>query len=254
MSAPSDDRTGREPDTRLPEVLPLFPLTGFLLLPGNWMPLNVFEPRYRHMVEDLLAESGDGGAYVGMIQPVLPRDDNHGPRDEEHRPHGEPEVDPMFVDPEAPILYTVGCAGRVERCEPQDDGRFHVLLKGVCRFRVAEEISERRGYRRARADYTPFRGDLGEPDALVDPDPLLAALREFATRQGLDIDFARLELLPGPALVNGLSVALPFSPSEKQALLEAEDLDHRHELLLSLMGMGFSPGAGDAGATAPLVH
>lgn len=224
----------------LPEALPLFPLTGFLLLPGNWMPLNVFEQRYRNLLEDLLAESGDGAAYIGMIQPVLPRDDNH--------------VDPMFVDPEEPALYSVGCVGRLERCEPQDDGRFHVLLRGVCRFRVAEEIEHRRGYRRARADYSPFRGDLAEPEAPVDPDPLLAALREFATRQGLEIDFARLELLPGPALVNGLSVALPFSPSEKQALLESDDVDHRREMLLSLMGMGFPLGTDDASAASPLVH
>lgn len=241
------DPTAPPPLDSLPQVLPLFPLTGFLLLPGNWMPLNVFEPRYRHMVEDLLAESGDGGAYIGMIQPIVPADDNHGPRDAD-------PVDPMFVDPEAPALYGVGCAGRLEKCEAQDDGRFHVLLRGVCRFRVAEEIGERRGYRRARADYRPFGTDLGEPDAPVDPDPLLAALRDFATRQGLEIDFRRLELLPGPALVNGLSVALPFSPGEKQALLEAEGVEHRAELLLSLMGMGFPPGAGDASASAPLVH
>lgn len=224
----------------LPEALPLFPLTGFLLLPGNWMPLNVFEERYRHMLEDLLAERDDGAAYIGMIQPVLPRDDNH--------------VDPMFVDPDEPALYSIGCVGRLERCEPQDDGRFHVLLRGVCRFRVAEEIGPRRGYRRVRADYSPFFGDLAELDAAVDPDPLLAALREFARRQGLEIDFDRLELLPGPALVNGLSVALPFSPSEKQALLESDDVDHRRELLLSLMGMGFPLGGDDASAASPLVH
>jgi Lon protease-like protein len=224
----------------LPEALPLFPLTGFLLLPGNWMPLNVFEERYRHLLEDLLAERDDGGAYIGMIQPVLPRDDNH--------------VDPMFVDPDEPALYSIGCVGRLERCDPQDDGRFHVLLRGVCRFRVAEEIGPRRGYRRVRADYSPFRGDLAELDAAVDPDPLLAALREFARRQGLEIDFDRLELLPGPALVNGLSVALPFSPSEKQALLESDDVDHRRELLLSLMGMGFPFGTDDASAASPLVH
>ncbi|HUO85756.1 MAG TPA: LON peptidase substrate-binding domain-containing protein, partial [Thermoanaerobaculia bacterium] len=203
----------------LPEALPLFPLTGFLLLPGNWMPLNVFEPRYRHMVEDVTA----GSPYIGMIQPVVPRDDNH--------------VDPLQVDPDDPTLYTVGCAGRLERCELQDDGRFHVLLKGVCRFRVAEELEPRRGYRRVRADYTAFADDLAEADVPLDADPLLAALRAFAQRQSLDLDFSRLELLTGPALVNGLSVALPFSPGEKQALLEADHLDHRRELLLSLMGM-----------------
>ncbi|HEX2165557.1 MAG TPA: LON peptidase substrate-binding domain-containing protein [Thermoanaerobaculia bacterium] len=238
MSLPPD-RAPRLAD--LPEVLPLFPLTGFLLLPGNWMPLNVFEPRYRHMVEDLLAEEEDGGgAYLGMIQPVVPRSDNH--------------VDPLTVDPDDPTLYTVGCAGRIEKCEPQDDGRFHVLLRGVCRFRVAEELSPRHGYRRVRPDYSDFHADLGETAALLDPDPLLAALRDFALRQRLEIDFSRLELLPGPALVNGLSVALPFSPGEKQALLEADDLGQRHELLLSLMGMGLTPGAGDESTAAPVVH
>lgn len=236
----SELRRPRQRLEDLPEALPLFPLTGFLLLPGNWMPLNVFEERYRHMLEDLLAERDDGAAYIGMIQPVLPRDDNH--------------VDPMFVDPDEPALYSIGCVGRLERCEPQDDGRFHVLLRGVCRFRVAEEIGARRGYRRVRADYSPFLGDLAELDAEVDPDPLLAALREFARLQGLEIDFDRLELLPGPALVNGLSVALPFSPSEKQALLESDDVDHRRELLLSLMGMGFPLGSDDGSAASPLVH
>lgn len=222
-------RPGRD----LPEVLPLFPLTGLLLLPGNWMPLNVFEPRYRNLVEDVTS----GAAHIGMIQPVVPGDDNH--------------VDPLDVDPDDPTLYAVGCAGRVERCEPQEDGRFHVLLKGVCRFRVAEELEPSRGYRRVRADYSAFAADIDEADLPLDPDPLLEALRRFASRQSLELDFTRLELLSGPALVNGLAVALPFSPGEKQALLEADHLDHRRELLLSLMGMA---AAGPAPTSSPVVH
>lgn len=229
------ESTTRPDAGALPPVLPLFPLTGILLLPGNWMPLNVFEPRYRNMVEDVTG----GPPYIGMIQPVVPCDDNH--------------VDPLQVDVDDPDLYTVGCVGRLERCEPQEDGRFHVLLKGVCRFRVAEELATRRGYRQVRADYSPFAGDLDETDAPLDPDPLLAALRAFAHRQGLELDFSRLELLSGPALVNGLSVALPFSSGEKQALLEADHVDHRRELLLSLMGMVPDPTATES-QSPPAVH
>ena len=209
----------------LPEVLPIFPLTGSLLLPGNWLPLNIFEPRYCSMVEDALA----GPRMVGMIQPVVPRQDN--------RP------DPMFAAEEAPTVYSVGCAGHIERCEPQDDGRYLILLKGVSRFRVREELDERHGYRRVKADFTEFAADVDEPEQLLDPDPILAALRLFAQSRELELDLQRLETLPGVTLLNGLAVALPFSPGEKQALLEAEGPDHRRELLLSLMGMGFSTGS-----------
>ncbi|HEX2252121.1 MAG TPA: LON peptidase substrate-binding domain-containing protein [Thermoanaerobaculia bacterium] len=221
----------------LPEVLPLFPLTGSLLLPGNWMPLNVFEPRYRTLVEDLLESDAP---YLGMIQPVLPRNDNFGP-------------DPMFVDLDDPPLYQVGCAGQIARCEQQDDGRYMVLLRGVCRFRVREELEAPRGYRQVRVGYGEFAGDLVEPEALIDPDPILAALREFARQHDLEFDLARLETLPGVSLLNGLAVALPFSPGEKQALLEAEGPGGRRELLLHLMGMGFALGDGEL-YSPPTVH
>jgi hypothetical protein len=220
----------------LPDVLPIFPLTGSLLLPGNWLPLNIFEPRYCALVEDALG----GTRMLGMIQPVVPRQDN--------RP------DPMFVDEEAPAVYSVGCAGRIERCEPQDDGRYLILLKGISRFRVREELDERRGYRRVRADFSEFAADVDEPEQLLDPDPILTALRRFARSRELDFDIERLETLSGVTLLNGLAVALPFSPGEKQALLEADGPDHRRDLLLSLMGMGFSAGSDGDLHTPPTVH
>lgn len=221
----------------LPEELPLFPLTGSLLLPGNWMPLNVFEPRYRRMVEDAL----EGPRAIGMIQPILPRDDDHGP-------------DPALVDPDRPALYRVGCAGRIERCEPQEDGRYVVLLKGACRFRVREELPLVGGYRRARVAYDEFAADLDEPEAVLDPDPILSALRDFAASRELEFDLDRLETLPGVSLLNGLSVALPFTPGEKQALLEADGPSDRQEMLLTLMGMGFTPPPGDARHAPPIVN
>jgi Lon protease-like protein len=245
-------------DAILPAALPVFPLTGSLLLPGNWLPLNVFEPRYRNLVEDAIGkrparqrrerrpdahpgEPGDrrGPSWVGMIQPRLPQQDNW------------PALDAAPTHPE---LYTVGCAGRIERYEPQPDGRYLVLLKGVSRFRVRRELALRRGYRRVAADYAEFAADLGEPAVELDPAPLLRALRAFGEQQGLSFDFDVLAALTGVALLNGLAVALPLPPAEKQLLLEAEGPQQRQQLLLTLMGMGVEPPGSDDYYAPPVVH
>jgi uncharacterized protein len=223
----------------LPEVLPVFPLTGSLLLPGNWLPLNVFEPRYRNMVEDATAPgaAAAGGGWIGMIQPLVPQQDNW------------PALEPPAEDPR---LYSVGCAGHIERCEPQPDGRYHILLKGRTRFRVRDELAQRRGYRRVAPDYSEFAADLEEEEEAIDPRPLLRAVRRFGEAQGLSFDLDVLSALPGIALLNGLAVALPFLPGDKQALLEATRPPQRLEMLLTLMGMGLDPG-GDHYAP-PTVH
>src|SRR5881628_126763 len=102
--------------TQKPPIIPVFPLTGSLLLPGTLLPLNIFEPRYRNMVADLV----DAGRHIGMIQSFVPHQDNW------------PALD---LPDENPALYTVGCAGHLERCELQPDGRYEIVLRGVCRFR-----------------------------------------------------------------------------------------------------------------------
>ncbi len=222
----------------LPPVIPVFPLTGSLLLPGTLLPLNVFEPRYRNMVADALEE----GKHIGMIQPVVPRLDNFGAL-----------LDPTEVE-RAPELYDVGCAGRIERSELQPDGRYEIVLRGISRFRVREELPERSGYRQVSADYAEFAGDPGEPKVFVDPSRLLASLRAFGQKHELDFDFALLGDLPGISLLNGLAVALPFRPEEKQALLEAAGPEERERLLLALMGMGFEPMSADEYYSPPTVH
>jgi Lon protease-like protein len=174
-----------------------------------------------------------------MIQPRVPQQDNW------------PALDAPPTNPE---LYTVGCAGRIERCEAQPDGRYLILLKGVSRFRVRRELTLRHGYRRVAADYSEFAADLGEPAVALDPAPVLRALRAFGQKQGLSFDFDVLAALTGVALLNGLAVALPFPPAEKQLLLEAEGPHQRQQLLLTLMGMGVEPpGSGDYYAP-PVVH
>ena len=226
-------------DDALPRILPVFPLTGSLLLPGNFLPLNIFEPRYRAMVEDATAPAG--APYIGMIQPLVPRQDNKPPMD-------------LAFELERPELYRVGCAGRIERSEPQPDGRYLILLRGVSRFRVREELDLERGYRRVVADYVEFRADPEELQAAVDPSRVMGALKGFSEAHGLTFDFDLLGSLPGVSLVNGLAAALPFLPAEKQALLEAAGPAEREELLLALMGMGLEPmPAGDYYAP-PTLH
>lgn len=203
---------------QLPEVLPVFPLTGSLLLPGNWLPLNVFEPRYRAMIEDALGSE----RVIGMIQPVVPRQDNRP------QPGAESEV---------PELYEVGCVGRIEECKPTVDGRYLVALVGVRRFRVRQEMPlSEHGYRRVQADYGEFVDDLRTVAGETADAELLVALEAFARSQQLEIDLERLRELPEPVLVNGLAMALPFAPAEKQALLEA-DPHHRRRIFLALLRM-----------------
>jgi Lon protease-like protein len=221
--------------TEAPAILPVFPLTGSLLLPGNLLPLNVFEPRYRNMVADAMAE----GRHIGMIQPLVPQQDNWVA---------------MAQAPENPDLYPIGCAGRIERCEPQPDGRYLIVLRGVGRFHVARELPLRRGYRQVEADYTDFPADAAEPALMLDPSRMLRALRGFAEVHGLEFDFDLLGSLPGVSLLNGLAAALPFRPAEKQALLEAAGPMEREELLLTLMGMGIEPLSADEHYSPPTVN
>ncbi|HJX27910.1 MAG TPA: LON peptidase substrate-binding domain-containing protein [Thermoanaerobaculia bacterium] len=227
-------------ETPAPSVIPVFPLTGSLLLPGTLLPLNIFEPRYRHLVADALSQEEEG-KHIGMIQPIVPRLDNFGP------------MEPLLLE-EIPKLYSVGCVGRIERSQQQPDGRYEIVLRGICRFRVREELPEQRGYRRVSADYGEFLRDVMEPQVSLDPSRMLGALRAFGEAHSLEFDFGLLGSLPGISLLNGLAVALPFRPEEKQALLEAAGPMEREQLLLALMGMGLEPLSTDEYYAPPTVH
>lgn len=205
----------------LPETLPVFPLTGALLLPGGRLPLHVFEERYRNMVEDAL----EGDYAIGIIQPF----------------RGQPEVQLEVsgdVEADHPDLYEVGCAGLIERWERLQDGRFILLLRGVRRFRVERELPLEGGYRRVVADYEGFFVDTLDIEAEVAPDRLMDKLRRFAEVHQVPLELERLGELSGLALLNSIAMALPFAPAEKQALLEAPDVSRRHEMLLTLLDMG----------------
>jgi Lon protease-like protein len=228
----------------LPTILPIFPLTGSLLLPGNWLPLHIFEPRYRNMVEDAFSGRGpgEGEKLIGMVQPLAP--------------HEGGGVDLSALDPgmepDLPELYQVGCVGRIEECQEVAEGRYLIALLGVTRFRIAEELPLKRGYRRVRAVYEEFAHDRESPqDQDAAPESLIRLLTEFGKLHGLSFDMRRLGKLPCQALVNGLSMALPFEPAEKQALLEAPN-DSRLDVLEALLQMGVDLRSDEAETGTPI--
>jgi len=198
----------------LPPEIAVFPLPGALLLPRARLPLNIFEPRYLAMTEDSLA----AGRMFGMIQP------------EPGAPRG----------PTGPGLYRVGCLGRLSSFAETEDGRFLITLTGAIRFRVAEELAMRRGYRRVRADYAPFRDDLdlSIPPPQVDRPALLAALRPFFRARGIEANWEAVEQTSDEMLVLTLCMVCPFEVPEKQALLEAPEAGERAAMLIALLQMG----------------
>lgn len=205
----------------LPEEIAVFPLSGALLLPRGRLPLNIFEPRYLAMVQDSLAQ----GRMFGMIQP------------EPGAPRGET----------GPGLYRIGCLGRVVSFSETEDGRLLITLAGVIRFQVIEELEMRRGYRRVRADYGNFYGDLhtGEARAGVDRGALVGALRPFFKAHSIDANWEAVENTEDAALVLTLSMVCPFEVREKQALLEAPTPEARAQMLVALLEMGAHGPAGD---------
>ncbi len=144
----------------------------------------------------------------------------------------------------------MGCAGRITSFAETSDGRYLITLTGCARFRLASELPTQTPYRQIRADFGPFETDLAPPpvdDLGLDRETLLDALRAYLETRGLDIDWDTAETAPPEALINSLSMALPFEPSEKQALLEAASLTDRSDVLTALMTIDAAEtGDGDA--------
>jgi uncharacterized protein len=206
----------------LPAILPIFPLTGVLLLPRGRLPLNIFEPRYLAMTRDALA----GERLIGMVQPSEPG-----------------------ASGENPPVYPIGCAGRITSFTETEDGRFLITLTGICRFRIRDELPLLEGYRRVVPEWGEFARDLesdGEPG--FDRERLMRGLRAYFQRHQISADWDAITSVAGERLVTSIAMICPFEPSEKQALLEAPDLDERARLLTAIVEMAVlnrpSDGAG----------
>jgi len=181
----------------------IFPLPGAVLYPGLQLPLHIFEPRYRAMVSDALARD----RRIGMIQPQRPVE-------------GSP-------------LFTIGCLGRIGDVEALEDGRFNIVLTGESRFRITRELDVTTPFRQVEAELLPERKN--EVLAPIERASFEREAKRFADAQGYAVDWDQVGRLDDMALINGVSQIAPFDAAAKQALLEAESLPARCELLVQLM-------------------
>jgi hypothetical protein len=204
-----------EPFDQLPPTLPVFPLANAVVLPGGYLPLNIFEPRYLNMVQDAMASH----RLVGMIQP---RDDSA-----------------------TPDLYQVGCAGRIIRYAETADGRLEIGLSGICRFTVTEELDTTRGYRLVRPDWSNYSVDYTKQDepAQTDRQHFTTLLKAYLERNALQADWASLDQVPAEELINNLVSVLPLNEADRQLLLETDTLDNRLRAFSAILEGGLeAPG------------
>lgn len=208
----------------LPDIIPVFPLTGVLLLPRGKLPLNIFEPRYLAMVTDALATPH---RLIGMIQPT----------------------DPESTEA-TPDLFRIGCAGRITSFSETEDGRNLITLSGLTRFAVVEEVESVLGYRRVRARWDEFTTDFDEEEVRgFDRERLLEALKQFLKLHAIAADWDSIQQTPDERLVTSLAMICPFTPPEKQALLESANLGDRAATMTALIEMALvDQGGGETAA------
>ena len=199
----------------LPATLPLFPLSGVLLLPRAQIPLNLFEQRYLDMFDASLREN----RLIGMIQP------------------DGIEAAAGLSDPAAkPALYKVGCAGRITSFNELSGNRVFITLTGVARFRIIEELDTTTKFRQCTVDFKEFEDDLapGEGKDKISRKRLMSVLKQYLETNDMHADWDAINNADDESIVNSLSVISPFGAPEKQALLEAKSLEDRTQMLIAL--------------------
>jgi Lon protease-like protein len=210
----------------LPQPVPVFPLLRTILLPRSLLPLNVFEPRYLAMLADVMS----GSRLILIAQPAT----------------GEGESPPGKSVP----LRRIGCVGRVTTYQELDDGHLSIVLTGVARCTLAEEVESARPYRSLNVTFERYLADFlpGGEDS-VDRQRLLTALKAYLEARRMRADWSAISKASNEWLVNSLAIVAPYGPEEKQALLEAPDLKARAEVLVALAEMELAAGAGGSGTT-----
>ena len=194
----------------LPNILPVFPLSNFIIFPRTTVPLNIFEPRYIEMID----QSMKTNRLIGMIQP---------------KKSGQLKK---------PDLYKVGCAGKITSFNETDDGRYLIILNGVCRFKIMDEINSDNLFRECEVKYDDFLKDLNEKSEDIkfsDLDLIFQNLKGLFKKQGYEINWKEIEKQSLDQTINTLSMASPFSLEEKQVLLESKDLTIRKDRLKEIL-------------------
>lgn len=194
----------------LPDIIPVFPLAGVLLLPQGMLPLNIFEKRYLAMVDDALKSN----RLIGMIQPKDPSDKNVG----------------------CGPLQRIGCVGRIVQFSETKEGRYLITLQGCLRFAVTEELHLTRPYRQVKVSWTDYERDLdGAQNLDLDREKLRHLARAYFAQQELHIDCQQLEGASDAKIINALSMICPFDALDKQALLEAPDPQNRAKMFMAML-------------------
>ena len=194
---------------KLPEKIPVFPLSNFIIFPKTTVPLNIFEPRYIEMIDDAMKEN----RMIGMIQPKNSTQN-------------------------IPALYNVGCVGKITSFNETEDGRYLILLSGISRFKIIKELETKKTYRQFTIDFEDFLDDLNEKNEEIkfsDLELIFNNLKSFFIKQGYKINWKDLEKQNLDQIINTLSMASPFSLEEKQALLETTDLETRKKKLEEIL-------------------
>ena len=193
----------------LPKEIPIFPLSNFIIFPNTSVPLNIFEPRYINMIDDAMR----GNRMIGMIQP-------------------------KSFNQKTPDLYKIGCVGKITSFNETEDGRYLIVLAGVSRFKITEELKTQKLYRLCKVDFKDFSYDLEEKDEEIkfsDLEFIFKNLKSLFIKQGYIIDWKELEKKSLNQTINALAMASPFSLEEKQILLETNDLSERKQKLEQIL-------------------
>jgi len=195
----------------LPKIIPVFPLSNFIIFPKTTVPLNIFEPRY----VDLVNDSMKSNKFIGMIQPKK-----------------------IVRDSTPPLLHKIGCLGKITSFKETEDGRYMIELKGLIRFNAIKEIKSNKKYREYEVDFNDFNQDLENKKEQVkfsDLELIFKDLKSLFKRRGFIINWNELEKQSLDEIINALAMASPFSLEEKQALLEAENLNLRKNKIAEIL-------------------
>ena len=194
-----------------PNIIPVFPLSNFIIFPKTTVPLNIFEPRYIDMINDSMKSN----KFIGMIQPKTKIDNN-----------------------QIPELYKIGCLGKITTFKETEDGRYLIELKGLIGFRITEEIKSNKKYRECKIDFSDFLNDLEnkkESINFTDLEMIFKNLKGLFEKRGFIINWKALEKQSLDETINALAMASPFTLEEKQILLEAENLDIRKSKISEIL-------------------
>jgi len=194
---------------KLPKKIPVFPLSNFIIFPETTVPLNIFEPRYIQMIDDAMKQD----KIIGMVQP-------------------------KEANNKKPKLYNIGCAGKITSFHEANDGRYLIIISGLCRFKILNELQTNKLYRECEVIYNDFYNDTNnqnEDIKFTDLKLIFKNLKTLFSKQGYKIDWKEIEKQSLDKTINTLSMASPFSLEEKQILLESINLEDRKKKLEEIL-------------------